>query len=790
MILQAGSMVRAQSNGGPSLAGVPDPSLACWIQAPDFTTPVDIVAAAGTDTQVAAADFIACSNSITDIYIWGSWLGDQVDPNATMSLSLWLNQPATNGVPAHPLPQFGGPTYNAVFGPGPSAFSGAYSYSLVGTNSSQEMFLDPSDTNVVGTAGLVYLYHFAIPVSQQPLLNPGQTYWLSLSLTATNVFGWQSCVTNEHYLDDAMYNTVAMPSSTPWGDLRYPPASPLRPAGMSLAFALVSRRVDEFPISVAAMSLVWPGSVRPTGNPETVILVGKTDVFSGVGPNGQTAEKSRGMDQARSEMVAMNLNGTSSLGPVNVQVRPPDSPPFALSAGLITEDTNSLPGILDLPGFGGRGTANSFFDMNYQIGLANASLGNPVFYNSTPRHMTAVISDLPPGQSQYGGRNTYSSFTPTDLNEDNEDLLARILTTAQVPNPPTDGTPVILFQPVAVSAIQGAPARFSVTAAAVNLAGQLQPLTYQWQQMRPGGTAFANILYATNSSYTTSALQTTDNGTQYQVTVRSAAGSPVTSTPVSVRVGAPQLTASMDPNGNLAINSSDPTTVLQAADSGQGPYENVGYGPLYGITPDAPGQFFRGALNPGGGFGTISGTLTDPMGNPLSGLTVGLQNGGPGTVTDNNGNFVIEGAPAGICVIRISAVFLVVTDDGTIYRVTIGINIEVTVTANGNSVVKLKVSLSVEKVPCNCTPWCAIAEGTINGVQTPVYYSGGANPPPVGPANCGNPTVTVTDPNNNVRPLVPGVGRHQNSGPAPANGVWKVTTTVCGKSKTCDISIP
>lgn len=35
--------------------------------------------------------------------------------------------------------------------------------------------------------------------------------------------------------------------------------------------------------------------------------------------------------------------------------------------------------------------------------------------------------------------------------------------------------------------------------------------------------------------------------------------------------------------------------------------------------------------------GTIAGRLTDPAGNPLAGLSVGLPNGGPNTMTDTNG---------------------------------------------------------------------------------------------------------------------------------------------------------
>jgi hypothetical protein len=111
---------------------------------------------------------------------------------------------------------------------------------------------------------------------------------------------------------------------------------------------------------------------------------------------------------------------------------------------------------------------------------------------------------------------------------------------------------------------------------------------------------------------------------------------------------------------------------------------------------------------------------------------------------------------------------------------------------NSYANVQLKVEVQVFPPPpaCNCSPWCAIGFGTLNGTQTPVYFSGGANPPKGVPPSCGQPQVTVTPPNGPPFDIKPGTGRHQNSGPNAAAGTWTVTTTVCGQSKSCTLTVP
>lgn len=92
--------------------------------------------------------------------------------------------------------------------------------------------------------------------------------------------------------------------------------------------------------------------------------------------------------------------------------------------------------------------------------------------------------------------------------------------------------PSITMQPVTQSAYIGATVSFSVVATGT------APLSFQWQL---GGS---NITGATSSTYTTPALNVTDNGDSFTVTVTNSAGS-MTSKPalLTVTAQAPQITA-------------------------------------------------------------------------------------------------------------------------------------------------------------------------------------------------------------------------------------------------------
>ena len=216
---------------------------------------------------------------------------------------------------------------------------------------------------------------------------------------------------------------------------------------------------------------------------------------------------------------------------------------------------------------------------------------------------------------------------------------------------------------------------------------------------------------------------------------------------------------------------------LQYASSLSGPWSVIGKGQMFSVNSEMPSGFYMRSTRVGG---FVSGTVTDGANKPLSGISLGLQYGGEKITTGLLGGYSFDRLPWGMNVVTVSN--------------KIGASLNVEVPATTNAVVGIKVAMDAAppgtNAVCNCTPWCAIGFGTVAGGQTPVYFSGGANPPKDGTANCGAIQVTVTSPAGVTTPIVPGTSHHQNSGPNPAAGTWKVTVTVCGKTKTCMIDVP
>jgi hypothetical protein len=119
------------------------------------------------------------------------------------------------------------------------------------------------------------------------------------------------------------------------------------------------------------------------------------------------------------EIVELELTGTSSFGPIAVR-QSPDRP----SMGLVEQQT---PG-QDFP-------ADSFFDVFLEVEILNVGL---IGYNPEAILMEAELSDLPPGfRDQYEG----ALVLPTPLLSADSDVeFAMILDALHVPNPPS-GTP-------------------------------------------------------------------------------------------------------------------------------------------------------------------------------------------------------------------------------------------------------------------------------------------------------------------------------------------------------------
>jgi len=177
--------------------------------------------------------------------------------------------------------------------------------------------------------------------------------------------------------------------------------------------------IDKFPITYAQITIQLP-----TGASEVVNLSGPTTVQVGIAPNGGAADTDGdGLDQVSTEMTQLDLQGTSSLGPVHVGLDPAHP-----TLGQIEEKANNTPGILDVPPFAATGTADSFFDVFYAI-----TVGNQVFHPAQPVHMVSVITHKPPGPGD-----TYVNpfLEPVDLLDANGNpTRIKILKEVHTPNP-------------------------------------------------------------------------------------------------------------------------------------------------------------------------------------------------------------------------------------------------------------------------------------------------------------------------------------------------------------------
>jgi hypothetical protein len=161
--------------------------------------------------------------------------------------------------------------------------------------------------------------------------------------------------------------------------------------------------VDNFPLPQAQMTLAIPIAGGGTRN-ETINLTGTATIQTTIGPDGSCGDSNNnGLDDAPAQMTALTLTGNSSLGPVLVTLDP--SQP---TLGLIEEQSNPVPGILDVPPFSPSGTAKTYFDVFFDF-----NVGGVVLHNGVPLHMTSIITQKPPGPGD--------TFTST--NTQNLDLL-------------------------------------------------------------------------------------------------------------------------------------------------------------------------------------------------------------------------------------------------------------------------------------------------------------------------------------------------------------------------------
>lgn len=227
-------------NNGPPSADC-DPNIKPkYFQWPDPSTN-------GLDVQATAPNILAddfpCRRPgrINGITVWGSWLGDKVDPNVTFQLGLWTDEPKQPGTSDFSRP--GKLLCTQTFYPPTSTLPALLRYKAsLAVSNVQERFYDPTPTPpLIGNDTQIWRYDFYPNLAcwrQDGGLTAQKVYWLSVVATTTganpSLFGWKT--TTNHWNDDAVFGHVNA-SGVPvgdWKDLRDPRSN----ISLDLSFAL------------------------------------------------------------------------------------------------------------------------------------------------------------------------------------------------------------------------------------------------------------------------------------------------------------------------------------------------------------------------------------------------------------------------------------------------------------------------------------------------------------------------------------------------------------------------
>ncbi|MCK4657980.1 MAG: HYR domain-containing protein [Phycisphaerae bacterium] len=116
--------------------------------------------------------------------------------------------------------------------------------------------------------------------------------------------------------------------------------------------------------------------------------------------------------------------------------------PSSPSIGIIEETANNTPGVLDIPPFAGTGTAFSFFDVFFEIDVAEMTL-----HNNQPKYMHTEITEKPPA-----GGETYESPEVIPLFDENNNYAGvDIGAVFHTPTPLEDITPPVITCPTDIA---------------------------------------------------------------------------------------------------------------------------------------------------------------------------------------------------------------------------------------------------------------------------------------------------------------------------------------------------
>jgi hypothetical protein len=197
-----------------------------------------------------------------------------------------------------------------------------------------------------------------------------------------------------------------------------------RPTGIYLVHSAHTpnpqREIDYSAVSEVALTLQLPG-----GGNTTLFLRGPTTTEVHIPPNGHAVDTDGdGRDQVPAQLMQMDLRGNSPFGPASLRLA--SYPP---SFGEIEERVNSTPDTLDVPPFTATGTADSFFDVFYEL-----ELGGVVLHPAQPVHLQTVLTHKPPPP---GTGYTNAPAQPMPLLDVNGEVTGfRLISQLHIPEPP------------------------------------------------------------------------------------------------------------------------------------------------------------------------------------------------------------------------------------------------------------------------------------------------------------------------------------------------------------------
>ena len=174
-------------------------------------------------TDVYLADDFMCTADglITAIHVWGSWLADQDQPQASFLLTIYEDAPP--GQPGNIL-------WSKLVYPGgyiPRVYAGQI----------EEGWLDPPENYIPPPADTIcWQYNFPIDRREAFIQESGKTYWLEVRAMTGGEgrFGWKTARPDLRWRQDAHWS--ADPPA--WNPLEYPPPHPFTPQSLDLAFVI------------------------------------------------------------------------------------------------------------------------------------------------------------------------------------------------------------------------------------------------------------------------------------------------------------------------------------------------------------------------------------------------------------------------------------------------------------------------------------------------------------------------------------------------------------------------